>query len=512
MTQAAMNTLSALLAEQARLRPDAPAVLNEDLELTWSRLADLTFRLSSHMRSLGVSKGDHVAFLCTNRPAYLLGWFALANVGCVVASVNTALVGEGLRHSLRQCDAKMIVIERVLWEEMQSDLEPLLADTTVVVFDGEGDLIQLAEAQAPDAVFEGDGSEPLSIIYTSGTTGLPKGVLNCHNAFVASGFHMVQFLGITEADRIMVFLPLFHTNPQMYAVMSALHTGCALVIRPKFSASGLFEDARRFGCTMFTYVGTVLAMLCARIPDEVKDHPLTRCVGGGCPPVVWRQMQERFGINPHELYGMTEVGGWVTGNHVDSYRFGSCGTVRPDVDVQVVDALDRPVPSGETGEIVVRPIDPFTLLLGYYNNPVATAGAMRNLWFHTGDVGRFDADGYLYFLGRVKEIIRRGGENISPFEIETELLKHPAIHDAAVVAEPDPIWGEEIKAVIVADQDFDPAEVRRFLTGRIATFMLPRYVQLLDEIPRTETHKIQRGQMQANRNGLVDLLAEVTHD
>lgn len=506
-----MNTLSALLAEQARLRPDAPAVLNEDLELSWARLADLTFRLSSHMRSLGLSQGDHVALLCTNRPAYLLGWFALANVGCVVASVNTALVGDGLRHSLCQCDAKKILIERALWNEKQLDLEPLLTNMEIVVFDGEDDLIRLAESYAPDAVFEGNGSEPLSIIYTSGTTGPPKGVLNCHNAFVASGRHMAKFLKITASDRIMVFLPLFHTNPQMYAVMSALHTGCTLVIRPRFSASRLFEDARRFGCTMFTYVGTVLAMLCARIPGEEKDHPLTRCVGGGCPTVVWKQMQDRFGINPHELYGMTEVGGWVTGNHVDSYRFGSCGTVRPDVDVQVVDALDRPVPSGESGEIVVRPSEPFTLLLGYYNNPAATADAVRNLWFHTGDVGRFDAEGYLYFLGRVKEVIRRGGENISPFEIETELLKHPAIHDAAVVAEPDPIWGEEIKAVIVAEPNFDPAEVRRFLTGRIAPFMLPRFVQQLAEIPRTETHKVQRGQIQANRSGLIDLLAQVTN-
>ena len=506
-----MTTLTTLLAEQARLRPDAMAVLHEDIELNWGRLADVTLRLSSHMRTLGVGKGDHVAFLCSNRPAYLMGWFALANVGCVVVSVNTGLIGEGLRHSLRQSDAKMLVIERTLWDVKRTDLEPLADRLSVVVFDGENDLLALAEAHEPDAVFEGNGSEPLSIIYTSGTTGLPKGVLNCHQAFVASGRHMARFLNITEADRIMVFLPLFHTNPQMYAVMSALHTGCALVIRPKFSASRLFDDARRFECTIFTYVGTVLAMLAARVPGEVKSHPLTRCVGGGCPPAVWRQMQERFGINPHELYGMTEVGGWVTGNHLESYRFGSCGTPRPDVEVQVVDSLDRLVPIGEAGEIVVRTREPFSLLLGYYNNPAATADALRNQWFHTGDVGRFDADGYLYFLGRVKEVIRRGGENISPFELETELLKHPAIKDAAVVGVPDSIWGEEIKAVIVADPTFDPVEVRAFLSGRVAAFMLPRYVQRVSRIPRTETHKIQRRYLLDNADGMTDLLDRPLH-
>lgn len=501
-----MTTLTTLLAEQARLRPAAMAVLHEDLELTWGRLADVTLRLSSHMRMRGLGRGDHVAFLCSNRPAYLMGWFALANVGCVVVSVNTGLVGDGLRHSLLQSDAKLLVVERTLWNEKRADLEPLGDRVPIMVFEGEDDLIALACAQEPDAVFEGNGSEPLSIIYTSGTTGLPKGVLNCHQAFVASGLHMARFLQITEADRIMVFLPLFHTNPQMYAVMSALHTGCALVIRPKFSASRLFDDARRFGCTIFTYVGTVLAMLAARTSGEVKDHPLTRCVGGGCPPAVWRQMQERFGINPHELYGMTEVGGWVTGNHVESYRFGSCGTQRPDVEVQVVDTLDRLVPAGETGEIVVRTREPFTMLLEYYNNPAATAGALRNQWFHTGDVGRFDADGYLYFLGRLKEVIRRGGENISPFELEAELLKHPAIKDAAVVGVPDPIWGEEIKAVIVAEPTFNPTDVRDFLTGRVAAFMLPRYVQQVSHIPRTETHKIQRRYLQGNENGVTDLL------
>jgi crotonobetaine/carnitine-CoA ligase len=330
-------------------------------------------------------------------------------------------------------------------------------------------------------------------------------VLNCHEAFLASGRWMSRFLNITEDDRIMVFLPLFHTNPQMYAVMSALEVGCTLVIRPKFSVSNFFEDARRFDVTMFTYVGTVLAMLTSRIKAPDRNHRITRCVGGGCPPEVWRAMQERFGIAPHELYGMTEVGGWVTGNSAENYRFGSCGKTRPDVEVQVFDADDNPVSPGTPGEIVVRPKAPFTLLLGYWNNPKATWESSRNFWFHTGDAGTMDADGYLYFLGRLKEIIRRGGENISPFEIETALLNHPDIDDAAVVAVPDPIYGEEIKAVIVPKRSFPPEDVRRFLEGKVAQFMLPRYVQFVTQIPRTETQKIQRRQLQENSEGIVDL-------
>lgn len=500
-----MTTLSDKLMLQARNRADKIAVVSDDMTLTWGELADLAFRNSTRLRKEGIEKGDHVALLCSNRPAYLVAWFGLANIGAVTVSLNTGLVGDGLRYSITQCSAKAVMIERHLLEEKRADLEPVLEGRKVIVFEGESDLFAAARQCEPDEAYQGQGSDPLSIIYTSGTTGLPKGVLNCHEAFLASGRWMSRFLNITEDDRIMVFLPLFHTNPQMYAVMSALEVGCTLVIRPKFSVSNFFEDARRFDVTMFTYVGTVLAMLTSRIKTPDRNHRITRCVGGGCPPEVWRAMQERFGIAPHELYGMTEVGGWVTGNSAENYRFGSCGKIRPDVEVQVFDADDNPVSPGTPGEIVVRPKAPFTLLLGYWNNPKATWESSRNFWFHTGDAGTMDADGYLYFLGRLKEIIRRGGENISPFEIETALLNHPDIDDAAVVAVPDPIYGEEIKAVIVPKRSFPPEDVRRFLEGKVAQFMLPRYVQFVTQIPRTETQKIQRRQLQENSEGIVDL-------
>lgn len=506
-----MRNLTAKLIAQAGRRPDAPAVLWDEGEISWSRLADLSLRMSTRLREQGIAEGDHVALMCSNRPAFLVLWFALANVGAVTVSVNTGLVGEGLRYSLTQSSSKALLVERALLDARKTDLAGLEPNPQIIAFDGEDDLFALADEALRDAPFEGGGATPLSIIYTSGTTGLPKGVLNSHEAFLASGHWMSRYLDIVEADRIMVFLPLFHTNPQMYAVMSALETGCALVLRPKFSVSAFFDDARRFGCTLFTYVGTVLAMLTSRLKEPDRDHALTRCVGGGCPGEVWTAMQERFGIAPHELYGMTEVGGWVTGNSRDAYRFGSCGRARPDVEVQVVTADDRPAAPGEAGEIVVRPKAPHVLLSGYWRNERASWEAARNFWFHTGDSGSLDGDGYLYFHGRMKEIIRRGGENISPFEIETALLNHPAIADAAVVAVPDPIYGEEIKAVVVAKPGFEPHGVRPFLKGRVAAFMLPRYVQVVEAIPRTETQKIQRRALQENGDGVVDLEALPAH-
>ncbi|MBV6273371.1 AMP-binding protein [Alcaligenaceae bacterium CGII-47] len=505
-----MSTISSKLHEQAQRNGATTAIVFDEATFTWSELRDLSLKTSSMLRERGVKQGDRVALLCGNRPAFLIAWFAIANIGAITVSINTGLVGDGLRYPIVQSEATTIVIEGALLRDKANDLGDLLTTRQVIGFDDEDELISIVAPFDADAVYDGKGSDPVSIIYTSGTTGRPKGVLNCHEAFLASGYWMVDRLAITADDRIMVFLPLFHTNPQMYAVMSALETGCTIILRPRFSVSKFFDEARRFQCTMFTYVGTVLSMLTSRLREPCHNHSITRCMGGGCPSGVWSIVQERFGIQPYELYGMTEIGGWVTSNSTKDYRFGSCGKARPDVAVRIVDDQDELVPPGSTGEIVVRPERPFVLLLGYWNDPKTTWESSQNLWFHTGDVGLMDEDGYLYFKGRLKEIIRRGGENISPFELEIALLDYPDIKDAAVVGVPDAIYGEEIKAVIVPKRPFAPASLVDFLKTRVAVYMIPRYVQFAQTIPRTETQKIQRHLLQQDNAGVIDLNREVS--
>jgi crotonobetaine/carnitine-CoA ligase len=201
---------------------------------------------------------------------------------------------------------------------------------------------------------------------------------------------------------------------------------------------------------------------------------------------------------------MSEIGGWVTANGLTDRRVGSCGRSRDDVEVRIFDAEDRSVPSGARGEIVVRPKEPHVIFSGYYNNAEATWLSSRNLWFHTGDSGSIDDDGYLYFHGRNNEIIKRGGENIAPAEIETVLLNHPDIEDVAVVAVPDAIFGEEIKAVIVRRRDLSAADLNEFLNGKVPRFMIPRYVQFVRKIPKTETQKIRRHLLQGGE-GIIDL-------
>ena len=487
-----MTCISDLVRDRARETPDAPALIDEQGVITWATLETQVLHTTAWLQQNGARRGDHIAILCPNRPAYIVIWLAIANLGGVAVSVNVGLIGDGLRYAVTLSRATLIVAERAMLTQMRDDLAPVLAMIPVATFTDETDLARQSADLPPASHHTGPGSAPVSIIYTSGTTGRPKAVLNSHTAFIACGHHTVDMLQVTQNDRIMLFLPLFHANPLMYGLMSALHTGAALVIRPKFSASRFLDDAKAFNCTIFTFVGTVLAMLCNRIKTPDQAHRLTRCVGGGCPAELWQTMQDRFGIRVHELYGMTEIGGWVTANTTSNNRIGTCGQVRADMRVQIVDDHDHPVATGQRGEIVVRPEAPDVILNEYWDNADATLQSFRNLWFHTGDIGSFDHDGYLTFHGRTKEIIRRGGENISPVDIEQAALAHPAVSDAAAVGVPDPVFGEEIKIVVVARQNLAARELHDHMAQLLAKFMVPRYLQFTTEIPKTETEKIQR--------------------
>lgn len=485
-----------LLRQRAEERPDAPFVVTPDREYSFAEILAGVERMAGLLKGFGVSKGDHVALLAGNSAAFLIAWFGINLCGAVAVTLNNALVAEGMRYSIEQSDARMLVVDRVWEDSRAAQLSEEQQSLPRVVIESDASFLDmLAQHERSDGV-PIKPQAPCTILYTSGTTGLPKGVVNCHNAYAVAGSATVDALAITSADRIMVFLPLFHVNPQMYAVMSALQSGAALIILPKFSASSFFDDAIRHGATGCTFVGTVLSILVKRHEGSRRDHGLRFFFGGGATRQVWQDVEDRFGIKVHEIYGMTEVGGWCTANTVELSRFGSCGKRRADLDVRVVGPDDRPLPAGEIGEIVVRPIEPDTILMGYYNKHDQMVASIRNLWFHSGDLGSYDEDGFLYYHGRAKELIRRSGEMISPVEIETALMQMPGLDDCAVVAVPDEINGDEIKAVIVSGAVRDPNTIIAFLDGRLAPFMQPRYIEFVDTIPRTETEKIQRVKLQ----------------
>jgi crotonobetaine/carnitine-CoA ligase len=488
--------------DNARQRPDAPFLLFEDQTWSFAEVAAIAQQGAGWLSSLGVAPGDRVVIAISNRPLFLFTWFSLLACGAIAVPVSHELFGDSLRYIVTQSESRLLLCETGEESRLSTELAP--CGTVVQAFGDEADYLRRIEAAAPLAVLPSEDRTPAAILYTSGTTGQPKGVVIPGRSYLAAGEKVTQAIGITAADRIMTFLPLHHANPQMYSVMSALTVGCSVAIVSKFSASKFLQQAERMGATGFTYVGTVLSILAKEWTAPVTSS-LRWCVGGGAPRAVWEHLASVLPVQVHELYGMTETGGLVTINSRERYRFGSVGAARDDFDVTVLDDAGAALPAGRTGEIAVRPRSPFVMTTGYYRKPEETLAALENLWFHTGDLGRFDHDGFLFFEGRKKELIRRGGEMISPVEIELAALKFPYLADCAAVGVPDEILEEEIKLVAVCKEGFETAELLAFLRATLPRHMMPRYLEFLAEIPKTPTQKVQRFRLVRNSAQTLDL-------
>jgi acyl-CoA synthetase (AMP-forming)/AMP-acid ligase II len=494
-----------LLRGWADRTPDAAFVVSDEGTYSYAAVYDRSCRFARQLAEAGIGRGDHVALLAGNSTAYLVAWFGINALGAVAVMLNSQLISDAMDYLVGQSDSRLIVADAPWIARCASDLQEGRDRLPRICIEDEASFLAGLTAWAPVEPVSCAPLDTCTILYTSGTTGRPKGVLCSHAGHLAVGRETARIVNLTRADRTLVFMPLFHTNPQMYAVMSALTVGCSLALRPRFSATTFFEDAQRFAATGCTFVGTVLAILASRYPTQQTAHRLRFAIGGGTTRELATLMQDRFGICVHEMYGMTEIGGWVSANAAGAYRIGSAGQPRHDMDVRIVDAEDNEVGAGQAGEIVVRPLAPGAILSGYYKRPEAFAAACRNLWFHTGDIGSFDTDGFLYFHGRAGELIRRGGEMIAPAEIEDLLRRVPGVVDCAALAVPDPIMGDEVKVVVVTDDAMTHQEVRDRLAASLPDFKLPRYVEFAQHIPRTATEKILRRELQHIDGAVVDL-------
>lgn len=482
------RTISELLSEHG----DREYLVTDEGRYTFAEVHDLARRFATLLRSKGIRKGDHIAVLAGNSAAYVVAWFGAALAGCVTATLNNMLLAEGLRYTVDQSESKLLVGDRAWIDASYRHLDERQKALPLVAIESEADFFGMLQDFEPGEETMLPMTEPLAILYTSGTTGLPKGVMNSQVTYWRSGNQAMKLLELTPDDNVMVVLPMFHVNPQMMGTMSCLCAGATMLLRPKFSASAFFDDAERFGATGCTFVGTILSILVNRHRGEQKNHAMRFCFGGGAPREVWKAVEERFGMLVYEAFGMTELGGWTSCNSRTVRRFGSCGKVRDDIELIIVDENDVPVEPGVTGEIVGRPRVPNAILSGYWNKPDKMVESCSNLWFHSGDRGYYDEDGYLYYLGRIKELIRRGGEMVSPIEVESSLIHMEGISDCAIVGVPDPVMDEEIKAVVVRAHDITPDDILAYLGERFPRYMLPRYVEFVEVIPKTANEKVQR--------------------
>jgi crotonobetaine/carnitine-CoA ligase len=474
------------------------AVFADGGSWTYADLQHEVATTAAGLQAAGVRQDDRVVCWLPNGPDAVRFWFAINYIGAVYVPINTAYRGSVLAHVLMNAHADLLIASA----ELINRLEP----------GRHGRISQIASVGACDVVIDGvrvfasdelrgAACEPLdrpiepwdtqAILYTSGTTGPSKGVLSSYmQSFAMFGPQTMPF--ITGDDRYLINMPLFHVGGTGLLYSMLLRAGSVAVFE-SFSVSRFWDQIRETDATVVFLLG-VMASFIDRTPPSARDrdHSLKKLI---MVPLVEdvAGFVERFGVDVYSIYNMTELSTPLITERNPTIP-GTCGRVRPGVDLRLVDDNDCEVPVGATGEFIVRTDAPWALNHGYFAMPEATAKAWRNGWFHTGDLGRRDADGNYFFVDRLKDSIRRRGENISSMELEAEIFANPKIREVAVIAVPSEFAEDEVMAVVslAPDEVLDPVELIDFLRSRVAYFAIPRYIRIVDEIPKTPTSKIHK--------------------
>lgn len=494
------KTLPELLQKRARTHGDRLLFSDRKVEWTANEAIRHAGGRASALAACGVSKGDRVALLCTNRAEFMEVVLGCAWLGAIVVPINTASRGAQLQHILNNSGARLLVVESSLIGQLaELDFNTLAVESAWVIAP-EGDDINLpvpaqafpalGQERAPVEVLPGD---VLAILYTSGTSGPSKGVICPHAQFYWWGVHTAGKMNITEDDVIYTALPLFHTNA-FCTLFQALVTGAPVVVDSRFSASGFFNSLIETGATVTYLLGAMVAILLSRpVTPAEKQHRVRLILGPGVPAQLHDEFLERTGIRLLDGFGSTETN-YVLGQTIEEQRNGYMGRVSAGFEARVVNEADEEVADGVVGELLLRAHEPYAFALGYYGMPEKTVEAWRNLWFHTGDRVVRDADGYYRFVDRLKDMIRRRGENISAFEVEEALSSHPAIEAVAVFAVQSDLAEDEVMAKIVLrpGQEVAYEALMQHCEPRLAHFAVPRFIEFTESLPKTENGKIQK--------------------
>ncbi len=494
-----------LLETQAEKIPDRIFVrFHNGPAWTYAQTLAQVRRRAATLRGEGVRQGDRVLCWMGNGPELLTNWFAINYLGAVYVPLNTALRGRSLEHVLENAQASLMLAHRALASRLQ-DLAPGALSRVLLTGEGQAqpavpagvalaDLVDApGEPSADDLLPTEVPIEPWdtqSIMYTSGTTGLSKGVVTSYVQLFTMGPD--AFDCITAQDRCMIAGPIFHCGSTLY-VYAMLAYGGSIAMVSEFRTAEFWDSIRETESTVVLLLGVMANFLLKQPPSPGDlEHPLRKVFivpfGEDAPA-----FKTRFGVDLYTVYNMTEIASPLSAGP-GLTEAGRCGKPRPWFELRVGDAQDRPVPDGVVGELLIRSHRPWALFSGYYRNPEATAASMRNGWFHTGDAFRRDGEGVFYFVDRLKDVIRRRGENISSFELEGEICAHPAVREAVAVAVPSEHGEDEVLTVVTAvdGSAVEPEALISWLAERVPHYMVPRYVRVVDELPKTASGKLQK--------------------
>jgi carnitine-CoA ligase len=475
---------------------------------TYAEMGREVGRVARGLRVLGVAPGDRVVTVLDNGPDAVIAWLAVNALGAVHVPVNTAYKGEFLRHQIADAGAEVVIVEgdyvgrvTAVWDGVPSlrhlihrgetgEVDSRITTLDVHRLDG-GDL------PVPDV----RPRDLAALIYTAGTTGPSKGCMVSHNYICDVSRRLAEMARRSPDELNWTPLPLFHIYA-IATVLSTMQIGGSASLAPRFSVSGFWPEIERTGARVVNLLGAMTAML-AQQPDTPE---MERCRGQvravlavPFPAELRDTWRERFGVKypGFYTYGQTEAPSMISAPIDEDVSPGSAGRCNDTFDVRIFDDDDREVPPGVVGEIVVRPRHPHVMFEGYWNRPEATLSLARNYWHHTGDLGRFDEDGYFYFVDRQKDYLRRRGENISSFEVEATLLTHPAVSEVAVHAVFSAVTEDDVKATIVLrpGASVSPEEFCSWAAERLPFFAVPRYIEFRDELPKNPVGRVLKYQL-----------------
>jgi carnitine-CoA ligase len=497
-----------LLAAKRLAEPDRLFARFNGTPISFGALCRMADNFSAALRVRGVARGDRVAAMLRNDRATLATILGLARAGVVWVPVNVHQRGPGLKYILEHCDPRLIVADADLVATIR-DCGAELRDVPVIAH-GEGAGKGLEGLLDGAARFEEAVPAPEScfaICYTSGTTGNPKGVMLSHAMLRFAGEAVALVSAGRESDVFLMWEPLYHIGGMQLIVLPLIRD-ITLAMVDRFSAGRFWQQAHEFGATHIHYLGGILQILLKQPPGALdRTHGVRIAWGGGCPRDVWRPFEERFGVQIRECYGMTEASSITTFN--DSGIVGSVGRPVPWFSLELRDDMDRLLPVGERGEIVVRARAGKALFPGYFRNPEATAKALHDGALYTGDLGTFDRHGNLTFLGRVTDSVRCKGENVSAWEVERVVVEHPAVEDCAMIGVDAEVGEQDIKLFVTpkADEQIDPRLLSAWLVGRLAPFQNPRYIAVISEFERTPSQRIMKHKLSRDTTDCWDRLA-----
>lgn len=507
--------LPLILRDRANRFGDKPFLRYQDEKpYSFLEVNTLANKVANGLIKLGIKKGDRVAVLLPNSADYVFIWFGILKAGCVMAPVNTAYKMDFLQYIIDNSDSKVIFVAEeyldritpiqtripqvekiVVWTRERRDFNTMGVTSKPLLSYWE--FMDSSSSEEPDV--EVRFTDVSRLMYTSGTTGRSKGVIKPHAADYYSARGFVEVIGINKKDVLFTCLPLFHSNAQVLSVYPALIAGARVTIYERFSSSQFWRWIKESGATVFNSLGAMSYFLWNQPPaPEEKEHRVRLALISPAPHDMLREFMKRFNIKILEGYGLTETGVVTYMPPNQPFVIGSCGKEAPGYEVKVVDPeTDEELPRGQVGEIVVRPRIPNIMLYHYHKMPEKTVEDFRNFWFHTGDAGRMDKRGYVYFVDRVKDYIRRRGENISSFEVERIVCQHPAVTEAAAIgikSGQGKFAEDELMIVVVKkpEMELPCEELIRHCEERMPYFMVPRFIRFLPSLPKTPTERVQK--------------------